>query len=162
MDDWHVFMEPSCDALFMCFITTFKSSRWRWLAIIKLLFLVWSGCNCMGVIEMRCCYSTHIMHTGFKWGELFSAWLVRVAEFHWFIVILRVACFQVCLWGLQLCGLHVSARLLVRFRCPINTCLRIVIFEAPGNAILSVVWPLPSNSGLASFHAVHGEHYRLV
>ena len=24
MDDWPVFMEPSCDTLFMCFITTFK------------------------------------------------------------------------------------------------------------------------------------------
>ena len=24
MDDWPVFMEPSCETLFMCFITTFK------------------------------------------------------------------------------------------------------------------------------------------
>ena len=56
---------------------------------------------------------------------------------------------------------HVSARLFASFRWPINTCLRMVIFEAPGNAVLGVAWPLPSNSGLASFHAVHGEHYRL-
>ena len=24
MDDWPVFMEPSCETLFMCFMTTFK------------------------------------------------------------------------------------------------------------------------------------------
>ena len=50
---------------------------------------------------------------------------------------------------LRICLLHVSARLIVSFRWSINTCLGMVVFEAPGNVVLGVAWSLPSNSGLA-------------